>query len=156
MKLLLRAGFLLLMLLAIQQRIIWFKLGEASQNPLASTARNLDALSLHSAGPDGNGLIQATAPGCPISFPVGMFALDGGEDARIAALLPPHSLKLYIYLGKTAPTRPQLHPITAWLAANVAAMAGARNTQPPTKLVLAALPVQCPQLATLNWASISQ
>jgi hypothetical protein len=156
MKMLLRAGFLLLMLLAVQQRIIWFRLGEASQNPLASTARKLDALGLHSAGPDGNGLIQATALGCPIPFPVGMFALDGGEDARIASLLPPHSLKLYIYLDRVAPTRPQLHPITAWLAGNFAAMAGARNTQPPTKLVLAALPARCPQLAALNWASISQ
>jgi hypothetical protein len=156
MKMLLRAGFLLLMLLAIQQRIIWFRLGEASQNPLTSTAQRLDALGLHSAGPDSNGLIQASAPGCPISFPVGMFALDGGEDARIASLLPPHSQPLYIYLNRIAPTRPQLHPITAWLAANVAAMAGGRNTQPPTKLVLAALPVQCPQLAGMNWASISQ
>jgi hypothetical protein len=130
--------------------------GQASQPPLATVAQRLTALSVQNSGPDQNGLIQSFAPGCSIQFPVAMFALDGGEDARIAEFLPPNSVPVYVYLDKVRSTRPQLHPVTAWLAASFAAMAGTRPTLPPTKLVLAALPEKCQRLAALNWASVSQ
>lgn len=156
MKNLVRGCFLLLMVLAIHERIIWYRLGQASPPPLTTVAQKLNALGVRNNGPDQNGLIQSFAPGCSSSFPVAMFALDGGEDALISEFLPQNSVPVYIYLGKVRSTRPQLHPVTAWLAASLAAMAGIRPTLPPNKLVLAALPEQCQRLATLNWASVSQ
>jgi hypothetical protein len=156
LKNLVRGCFLLLMVLALHERIVWYRLGQASPPPLNSVAQKLDALGLQNSGPDRNGLIQSLAPGCAISFPVAMFALDGGEDARIAEFLPPDSVPVYVYLGRVSSTRPQLHPVTASLAASLAAMAGVRSALPPTKLVLAALPEKCQHLAALNWASVSQ
>jgi len=156
LKNLVRCGFLLLMLLAIHARVTWYRLGQASPPPLTTVAERLTALGVRNDGPDQNGLIEATAPGCAIRFPVGMFALDGGEDMRMAEFVPPDSVPLYIYLGKVRTARRELHPASAWFNANLAAMAGARATLPPTKLVLAALPGQCQQLAALNWASVSQ
>jgi hypothetical protein len=151
-----RIGFLLLMVLAIHERVVWYRLGQARPDPLATVAHRLTALGLQTTGPDQNGFIQTSAPGCPAVFPVGMFALDGGEDARIVQFLPINSQPLYIYLGKVRETRTQLHPAAAWLTASAKAMAGLRPTLPPTKLVLAALPVTCQRLASLNWASVSQ
>jgi hypothetical protein len=156
MKNLVRGGFLLLMLLAVHERVTWFRLGQASAAPLITVAQKLNAIGVQNNGPDRNGMIEGSAPGCAVGFPIGMFALDGGEDARIAAVLPPGSVPLYIYLDKVRSTRKQLHPTSAWLTANLAAMAGARSTLPPTKLVMAALPAECQQLTGLNWASVSQ
>jgi hypothetical protein len=156
MKLVLRLLFLALMLLAIRERLVWYRLGAAAADPLTGLAGRLNAMGLRNDGPDRNGLIQVSAPGCGSSFPVGLFALDGGEDARIAGLLPPDSRPLYIYLGMVEPARAPLHPVTAWLGANIAAMAGRRDTQPPRKLVMSALPAKCGALAGLNWASLSQ
>jgi hypothetical protein len=151
-----RVSFVLLMLLAVHERIVWWQLGQARQDPITVVAQRLTALGLQADGPDRNGFIQTIAPGCPAVFPVGMFALDGGEDARIAEFLPVNSAPLYVYLGKVRQNRPQLHPTTSWLTASLSAMAGMRPTLPPTKLVLAALPVSCQRLTSLNWASVSQ
>jgi hypothetical protein len=156
MKLVLRVSFLVLVLLAIRERVVWYRLGAAAADPLTSLAGRLNAMGLRNDGPDRNGLMQVSAPGCGVTFPVGLFALDGGEDARIAGLLPPDSKPLYIYLGAVEPTRAQVHPVAAWLGASIATMAGRRDTQPPRKLVMSALPAKCGALAGLDWASLSR
>jgi hypothetical protein len=100
-------------------------------------------LGLHSVGPDASGLITTTAADCPLPVTLGLFALDGGEDASVARL------------GFVEERVDRLHVWGSWLRANIEALLGLRQVRVPRKLVLAVLPEDCPHLAELDWAVLS-
>jgi hypothetical protein len=112
-------------------------------------------LGLHSVGPDASGLITTTAVDCPLPVTLGLFALDGGEDASVATLLGPSVRPRFVYLGSVEERVDRLRVWGRWLRANIEALLGLRQVRVPRKLVLAILPEGCPHLAELDWAVLS-
>jgi hypothetical protein len=155
MKVLVRVAFALLILLGLREHVVWSKLLHTGTDRMEELATDAAELGLRNAGPDESGLIRATASGCPLPVTLGLFALDGGEDASAAELHGPSMRPRYIYLGSVAEQVDRLHLWGLWLRANVKALLGLRQTRVPTKLVLAVLPEDCPHLAKLDWAKLS-
>jgi hypothetical protein len=155
MSILIRAAFLGLILLSAHQQMHWLGLVDQNAQPLALLESRVASLGLASIRPVPPDVDFVTASGCDADIELGLYTADGDEDARIAPLMTPEVKPLFIYIGETAQTRAQLRPVRAWVLANAKAILGERNTQPPTRFVLALLPVSCPDLGRLNWAALS-
>jgi hypothetical protein len=155
MKVLVRVGFVLLILLGLREQIVWFRLLHTGTDPMEALIAGTAKLGLRSTGPNASGLITATAAGCPLPVTLGYFALDGGEDASAAELLRPSVQPRFVYLGSVAERIDHLLLWRRWLRANVEALLGLRQNRVPRKLVLALLPQDCPHLAKLDWAALS-
>ncbi len=154
-RLWLRLGFVALILLGVRNQLAWSALAQPNDDPLpllASRAAGLGLRVVRLAPPD---VVVVAVAGCDVPVQLGLYTADGDEDARIAPLLTADVTPLYIFIGKTAPTRAGLHPARLWLAANVAAMLGARDSRAPTRFVLALLPKSCPGLAAVDWVGLS-
>jgi hypothetical protein len=150
-----RLAFVLLILLGAALQVHAVRLTDPGVNEATSLTAPLSALGLRGVGPDADGLITATAPGCAVPFRIGMFFMTGGEDTAAAALLGPSVRPRYVYLGLVS-ERDHRWPLYAWrVLGSAAATLGLRSKPAPKRLVLVALPEACPQLANLDWATLS-
>jgi hypothetical protein len=151
----LRIMFVALILLGIGERVVWCKFQRQATDPVAALAARMNLIGLKNHGPDGAGVISASAPSCPEPALVGLYAIDGGENARYAALLMPGKQPLFIYLGAVRERPDPLRALAGWAGATAAAMLGMRHAPVPTKMVVAMLPDACGGLARVDWARLS-
>jgi hypothetical protein len=154
-KVFVRVGFVLLILLGLLEQIAWFRTLRTGAGPMETLVAGVARLGLQRVGQDASGLIHAAAAGCAVPVTLGLFALDGGEDASAAELLGPSVRPRFVYLGSMEEQIDRPLIWKSWLFANIEALLGLRQTRVPTKLVMVVLPKDCPHLDELNWAMLS-
>ncbi len=155
MKILLRCAFALLLLLAVTGQIKALQRDDSLVDTPASLTVPLARLGLSFIGPNDGGILAATAPGCPAPILIGLFALSRSQDTDAAALLGGGVTPRYIYLGWVSEQSDRWPMYMRWLRASIAATLGLRSDRTPKRLVLAALPTECPGLTKLDWAALS-
>jgi hypothetical protein len=160
MKYLLRGVFVLLLLLAIWERVVWYRLGHASPDTTAALVVRVQQMGLRVDrvevdSPGANGIIHAVSEGCPFPIILGRLNRVGQEDAGFWPLQMPDTQVRYVYLGTVGARPDRLEFFWRFLAANSAAVLGLRDARPMQNVVVAVLPQACPQLANLNWVSLA-
>jgi hypothetical protein len=154
-RLLLRLAFSALLVIGVVAQLHAVRPYDTDAESVASLVAPLAALGLASAGPDADGVIIASAPGCPLPVRVGMVYVSGGEESRAASLLGPGVQPRYVYLGMVLDHDDRWRLYFRGLHGTVASLLGARSRRSPSHMVMAVLPDACPRLADLDWAVLS-
>jgi len=160
MKNLLRGVLVLLLLLGIWERVVWYRLGHAAPDTTAALVVRVQQMGLRVDRIDrptlgDNGTIYAVSESCPFPIIVGSLSRNGAEDAGFWPLQMPDTQLRYVYLGTVGARPDRLEFFWRFLAASSAAVLGLRDARPTQNVVIAALPQACPQLANLNWVSLA-
>ncbi len=155
MTFLVRSAFVFLILLSVTTQALWIRLAAPATDSIGGLSAPLAGLGLRNDGPDENGLITATTPDCALPVTVSLLNINGVDDAVADDMLGTANRPVYVYLGSFDKKPTWLELDKSWLRATIAALTGHRLFRAPGHLVLAALPQECPQLATLNWAVLS-
>jgi hypothetical protein len=100
-------------------------------------------------------IVAALIPDCPTPIAIVLLRIDGGDDARAAAMLGPDKIGLYVYFGSAERQPSRLGLYGRWLTASAEAMLGARHTRAPARKALVILPAACSWLTALDWARLS-
>jgi len=150
-----RITFVLLILLSLGIQVVWLRLAYPPTDRPDGLVAPLESLGLHTDGPDANGLITATTPACDQPVNLALLNINGVDDATAEDLLGPTVRAVYAYLGVTDDRTDRVLIYRRWLRATIAAFLGSRRFRAPARLVIAALPQSCPNLAGLDWGSLS-
>ncbi len=154
MKQLLRAVFVGLGLLAVAAQAARFE-ADARTAPRAGPEEALRSLGLTVEPAPASGVVTAAAPGCDAPVRLTGIRFDGLGRAATSELLEAPSRRRFVYLGEVGDRFDRLSVVRLWAVASVLRAIGLREGDVPGEVVVVSLPLGCPELADLDWASLS-
>jgi hypothetical protein len=155
MKILLRCSFIALIVLGVVIQVTGTRRGEPDGKPMASLSAGLERLHLHTSGATSAEVLTGVAPSCGQPIHARLLRIDGSQDEWLRDIRLNDEVIRYVYLGSVSENRDKVRLLSHWIWANVRHIAGWRTARPRFELVLIVLPRSCPDLATLDWASLS-
>jgi hypothetical protein len=155
MKTLLRCGFVALIVLSVAIQLTHGRRGSADSDPLAALAAGLERLNVRTGRPAAGDILTGHAPSCQQPLQAMLLRIDGADDGRMRGLRPDGGAARYIYLGAVTEQPNRAVILGRWVEASVLFTVGLRATRPQSLLVLVVLPRACPDLAALEWATLS-
>jgi hypothetical protein len=100
-------------------------------------------------------MLRAHSPRCAQPFAVGQIAIDGAQEEIARQYAGPGIVVRYVYLGAVTPGFSRLALSARWALATLLFDVGLRADKPPHAVVVVATPENCPDLATIDWPTLS-
>ncbi len=154
MKQFLRAVFVGLGLLVVAAQAARFG-ADARTAPRAGLEAALRSLGLTVEPAPASGVVTAAARGCDAPVRLTEIRFDGLGRAATSELLEAPSRRRFVYLGQVGDRFDRLAVVRRWAFASALRAIGLRDGDVPDEVVVVSMPLECPVLADLDWASLS-
>jgi hypothetical protein len=155
MKTLVRAAFVLVILLGLASQVIRPGRGDDDRDTMGALVGRLEHQGVQIEGFPTPQTLIGRSPRCEQPFLVALLAIDGTDDNAIASSASPEIVQRYVYLGAVAPAPSRAALTLRWAWATWRFNIGLRQDKPPHRLAMLALPRACADLTTADWSVLS-
>ncbi len=155
MKTLIRAAFVLLVLLGLASQAARPGHGDDDRDALTALVGRLEHQGVQIEGFPNPQTLIGLSPRCEQPFLVALLAIDGTDDSAIVSRSDPEIVPRYVYLGAVAQAPSRAALTLRWVWARWLFTIGVRQDMPPHRLAMLALPRACADLMAADWSVLS-